>query len=58
MILFVAGRMVWQGVLDEDVGVLGVVRAYLWKPGWISIRVCRASSEQRVMPSSPDQRPA
>ena len=29
VVLFVAGRMVWQGVVDEDVGVLGVVRAYL-----------------------------
>jgi YjbE family integral membrane protein len=29
VVLFVAGRMVWQGVTDEDVGVLGMLRAYL-----------------------------
>jgi len=29
VILFVAGRMIWQGLLDEDIGVLGLVRAYL-----------------------------
>ena len=29
VVLFVAGRMIWQGLLDEHVGVLGAVRAYL-----------------------------
>ena len=29
VILFVAGRMIWQGLLDEDIGVIGLVRAYL-----------------------------